>query len=919
MSGSQRRDPGLTNQSTMFGYIWVYSRPEQLVILLWVVLSQPFYFLSLDLPKTIVNEGILGRSFPDPTSVQTFFRIDIRLPSWLGSLHLDVFNGFSFNQLSYLLALSGMFLLLVLVNGAFKYVINIRKGVLGERMLRRLRFDLFDLLLRFRPEVARQVKPSEAASVIKDEVEPIGGFIGDAYVQPAFLGGQILTALAFICIQNLWLGLLTIFTVAVQAIIIPMLRREQVRLGRERQIAARQLAGRIGEVVESVREVHIHATGRFERAEIGDRLGRLFLIRMNLYRRKFAVKFLNNLISSVTPFLYYVFGGYFALSGQLDIGQLVAVIAAYRDLPAPMRDLIAWDQQRQDAAVKFEAIIQQMVPEDGLLEAPDTDQTPITTADPIDILRLGVTDSRGSPMIDGVSFSIPGGSHVALVGHAGDGHDVVAKVIGRQISRYSGTVKIGGRDIASLPETVAGPSLLYLGPDAMLVPGSIRDNVIYGLRLAPLRPGQPGASDAARSWRIHPKAATWRREALSSGNPDDDVNADWIDYSAAGATCPEDLDERLEAVFDLLEMRDTVDRFGLAGRIDPEQNPDLAQRFLEARYAIRAALRAADYGELVEPFDPNQFLRNASLRENLLFGEPVGSILDRSNFMAHPFVVDVLKRDALEVSLEEVGSAIARTMVEIFAGLPPDHPLFDRFSFISSEELPQFADVLARRRMKPDDLSGEDRQRLLGLAFDYVEPRHRLGLLSDQLIQKVLRARLAFIEDLPTSLAGAIEVYDPERYCAAATVRDNLLFGRISQQRGNASELVDGVVRQVIGTLGVNRELFRVGLNHQVGGGGRLLFPAQRSAVSIARSLIKDPSVLILDEALSIYSDEDASRLLARIRGSRTGRTTLVVWREGRLPGTFDMTVSIARGRLAGVPLVSEKSLAAQNPAEPAD
>ena len=38
--------------------------------------------------------------------------------------------------------------------------------------------------------------------MIKDEVEPLGGFIGDAFVQPFFLGGQILTAIVFILVQN---------------------------------------------------------------------------------------------------------------------------------------------------------------------------------------------------------------------------------------------------------------------------------------------------------------------------------------------------------------------------------------------------------------------------------------------------------------------------------------------------------------------------------------------------------------------------------------------------------------------------------------------------------------------------------------------------------------------------------------------
>ena len=52
--------------------------------------------------------------------------------------------------------------------------------------------------------------------MVKDEVEPLGGFIGDAFVQPAFLGGQALTALIFIIVQNFWLGILAAGMVGIQ-------------------------------------------------------------------------------------------------------------------------------------------------------------------------------------------------------------------------------------------------------------------------------------------------------------------------------------------------------------------------------------------------------------------------------------------------------------------------------------------------------------------------------------------------------------------------------------------------------------------------------------------------------------------------------------------------------------------------------
>lgn len=157
-----------------------------------------------------------------------------------------MFPGFTVGQMELLFSLSFVFLFLVLINGAFKFHINLTKGILGERMLRRLRFQLFSLMLRFTPEATRGIKSSETATIIRDEVEPIGAFIGNAIVVPAFLGTQAATALAFILMQNLSLGLVAGAIVGVQIVLIPRLRREIIRLSRQRQIASRSFAGRVG-------------------------------------------------------------------------------------------------------------------------------------------------------------------------------------------------------------------------------------------------------------------------------------------------------------------------------------------------------------------------------------------------------------------------------------------------------------------------------------------------------------------------------------------------------------------------------------------------------------------------------------------------------------------------------------------------
>ena len=111
----------------------------------------PTYFLSFDLPKQIVNGPIQGDGIQTPGATQTFLRFAFDLPDWISLPALRPFRRLQLDRFQMLMALSGVFLLLVIINGLFKFYINTYKGRLGERMLRRLRFELVDRVLRFPP------------------------------------------------------------------------------------------------------------------------------------------------------------------------------------------------------------------------------------------------------------------------------------------------------------------------------------------------------------------------------------------------------------------------------------------------------------------------------------------------------------------------------------------------------------------------------------------------------------------------------------------------------------------------------------------------------------------------------------------------------------------------------------------------
>ncbi len=319
-------------ERNLLKYIWGHSRRDQLWMLVIILASMPTYFLSLELPKRIVNNPIQGVGFETPGATSNFLETYLPFGETLFGKPVLLFSGFEMERISFLFALSVTFLLLVIANGLFKLYINTYKGRMGERILRRMRYELFDRVMRYPLSRFRRTKASEVASMIKDEVEPMGEYIGDAFTQPLFLGGQALVALLFIFLQNFWLGVATFVVVIFQAWLVPRLRKRLIELQKQRQISARKFAGRLGEIVEGIQDSHTNDTSNYHRAEITNILSNLFFIRFELFQRKFMVKFINNFLIQFLAFFFYAVGGYLAIKGTLDIGQLIGVIVAYKDL-----------------------------------------------------------------------------------------------------------------------------------------------------------------------------------------------------------------------------------------------------------------------------------------------------------------------------------------------------------------------------------------------------------------------------------------------------------------------------------------------------------------------------------------------------------------------------------------------------------
>jgi len=844
-------------EPNLFRYIWRHTRKEQLWILCIILISMPIYFLSLDLPKRIVNSPIQGEGFATPGATQPFLRFTLELPDALGGAAWT-FPGLDLERLPYLVALSLTFLALVCVNGIFKFYINTYKGRLGERMLRRIRYELVDRVLRFPYGQFRRIRAPEVATMVKDEVEPLGGFIGDAYVAPVFLGGQALTAMAFILLQSYTLGMIAGGIVLIQAALIPRLRRRLLQLGKQRQLSARALAGRVGEIVDSIADVRTNDTSNYERAGISDRLSGIFFIRYEYYQRKFFVKFLNNFLAQVTPFLFYLVGGYFAIRGSLDIGQLVAVIAAYKDLPGPIKELIDWDQRRLDIEIKYTQVVEQFTPDgmiDADLQAPVTE--PITQiSGPIVIEKVTMMDDSGGKLVEDASFTIAPHEHVAAVGEVNSGGEALAEALARLYPPASGRILINDTPIQELGEALTGRRIAYVGGDPVLNNESLLDCLLYSLKHVP---------DGSRNDDPHltPDEII---EARASGNSLLSVKQDWIDYTAAGCEGPDALRERLLELLRIVDLDRDIFDLGLRGKVDHNEHGEWSTRILEARAEMNKALSEPALANLIETFDPTRYNTQMTVGGNLFFGRARKAAFEPDQLPANAFFLAILRDTGLDTQLFDTGRKIAATLVELFADLEPDNPFLNQLTFMTPEELPEYRARLGRANCQQLETAGtEDRAAFLRLALNYIEPEHRLGLLGDALRQKLLTAREAVFEQLPGHDPDAVSFYDPDSFNPEASLRDNILFGRAVSGVADGPERIGDTFRGILDKLDMNDLVFEAGLEFTVGTAGRRLTTTQRQKVGLTRALLKRPDLLIVNHALSSLSARAQTKIMKRV------------------------------------------------------
>ena len=186
------------------------------------------------------------------------------------------------------------------------------------------------------------------------------------------------------------------------------------------------------------------------------------------------------------------------VEGRMTLGDLVMVNAFMIQLYIPLNFLGVIYREIKQSLTDLDKMFVLMEKEREVSDAPGA--RPLAGADStvrFDDVSFAYEPSR--PILRHVSFEIPAGKTVAVVGPSGSGKSTLARLLYRFYDVQDGQITIGGEDIRAVTQASLRQSIGIVPQDTVLFNDSVEYNIAYG------RPGatRDEVEAAARAARIH--------------------------------------------------------------------------------------------------------------------------------------------------------------------------------------------------------------------------------------------------------------------------------------------------------------------------------------------------------------------------------------------------------------------------------
>jgi subfamily B ATP-binding cassette protein MsbA len=372
-----------------------------------------------------------------------------------------------------------LLILTALVNAVGDYGQALCLKYVGQRVVSDMQGDLFAHLIHSDISLFHDQSSGRLISRITNDItllrqsvsQVITGAVKESFTAVALVGVMLYQSLAM---SAMAVGILVFAILPVAK-----LGRRMRKLADSTQQQMADFSSQLDDTFQGVRVVKAYRREAFEIARVRETVRQLFKLYYKASRVQSAVPPMMALLGGIAVAVIIWYGGFNVIQGETTPGAFFSFITAMLMAYRPVKSLASINTQLQEgmaAAARFFAVV----------------DTPPTIADKPGAATLAVSGGvialrdvtfhyhPGSGGVESLSFTVPAGKTVALVGSSGSGKSTIMNLLLRFYEPQSGSITIDGIDVRDVTLASLRDSLGLVSQDIVLFNDTVRANIAYG-------------------------------------------------------------------------------------------------------------------------------------------------------------------------------------------------------------------------------------------------------------------------------------------------------------------------------------------------------------------------------------------------------------------------------------------------------
>ena len=381
-------------------------------------------------------------------------------------------------DLPFLRLLIGIVILAILVQAVTSFLLTKILSIQAQYMISELRAQVQHKILALPIRFFDNTKSGELVSRIMTDVEGVRNLIGTGLVQ--LVGGSITAIAALVLLLNISVSM-TLFTLIPLAIfaVVALKAFKIIRpIFRNRGKINAEVTGRLTETLGGIRVIKGFNAEVQEHDVFKDGVHRLYQnVKKSLTATAVMTSSSTFLLGVATTGIMGI-GGYKIMNDQLTLGEFLEFTFLLGLMVAPIVQMSNIGSQLSEALAGLDRTEELM----NMTEEENPEERIITIEKikgDIEFKDVSFAYEEEKEVLHSISFKVPPGSVVALVGSSGSGKSTIAGLAASFLNPDSGIITVDGKDLSKVSLNSYRKHLGVVLQDDFLFEGTIRENILF--------------------------------------------------------------------------------------------------------------------------------------------------------------------------------------------------------------------------------------------------------------------------------------------------------------------------------------------------------------------------------------------------------------------------------------------------------